>query len=199
MFPPLTNESCSPGLGGDHEWPVVRLPLKARKAPGNLPDELAVQPRLPSSGLTRESGQGRFCGFYLQARVLRILTLGHVLTDFRERGREGQRGRERWRNIDGLPPIHTPRRDWIGNPGKRPDQESNPQPFGAQDDAPTEPNPARATNYSLRCDPPPSFIFFTSRSSAVSHWTVFPFHFLYQRLPNDAGRRPASQEWLFQL
>ena len=43
----------------------------------------------------------------------------------------------RERNIDQLPPALTPIRDQTWNLGKCPDQESNPQLFDAQDDAPT--------------------------------------------------------------
>ena len=56
--------------------------------------------------------------------------------DFREE-RKGEREREpsMWeRNIDRPPPIHAPTRDQTHNLGMYPDQESNLQPFGVQDD-----------------------------------------------------------------
>ena len=68
-----------------------------------------------------------------------------ILFTFRERGREGQRGRETSkceRNTDWLsltcPP---PTRDLAHNPGTCPDRESNQQPFGSQADTQsTEPH-----------------------------------------------------------
>ena len=57
---------------------------------------------------------------------------------------EREEGRERERNIDvretviGLPPVHAPTRNQTHNLGMCPDWESNPQPFGVWDDAPTE-------------------------------------------------------------
>ena len=59
---------------------------------------------------------------------------------FRERGREGEGGRETLmcgRNINWLPLAHTLTGDWACNPGMCPDQESNRWPFALQDDAPT--------------------------------------------------------------
>ena len=40
-------------------------------------------------------------------------------------------------NIDWLPPIRTPTRDQTCNLGICPDWDSNPQPFGVKDEAPT--------------------------------------------------------------
>ena len=62
--------------------------------------------------------------------------------DFRERGRGGEREEERetsmWkRNIDQFPPIHILTGDWTLNLGMCPSLESNPQPFGVWDNAPT--------------------------------------------------------------
>ena len=56
-----------------------------------------------------------------------------MFTDFKERGRGGER--ERKRNTDRLPAICTPIRDGTGNLGMCPDWELNPQPFGEWDDA----------------------------------------------------------------
>ena len=55
-----------------------------------------------------------------------------MLIDFRERRRERARERETlmWeRNINGLPPVHTPTGDQTSNLGMCPDQELNPQCF----------------------------------------------------------------------
>ena len=62
-----------------------------------------------------------------------------MLTDFRERGREGV-GEETDRQtfIDRLPPTHTPTGDRTCNPGMRPDWESNLLPLAVWDDAPTK-------------------------------------------------------------
>ena len=54
---------------------------------------------------------------------------------FRERGKG--RSRERQTDIDQLLPICAPTRDQTCNLGMCPDQESNPQPLGAQDNTPT--------------------------------------------------------------
>ena len=59
-----------------------------------------------------------------------------MLTDFRERGREREKPQCE-RIINWLPPIHAPNKDGNQNPGKCPDQRSNPQHFGAWGDAPT--------------------------------------------------------------
>ena len=59
-----------------------------------------------------------------------------MIIDFfqeREKGREGERKRER--NIHLLPAIHTPTRDQTHNPGMCTDWGSNPKLFGAQDQA----------------------------------------------------------------
>ena len=72
-----------------------------------------------------------------------------MFIDFRETEWGGAREREpvMWeRNIDWLPPIRAPTRDWTWNLGMCPDQESNPQPFGVQDDTPTN----RATQPGLQ-------------------------------------------------
>ena len=55
--------------------------------------------------------------------------------DLREKGLE--RERERERNIDWLSLIFSPIGDWTYNLGMCSDQESNPQPVGVWDDAPT--------------------------------------------------------------
>ena len=76
-----------------------------------------------------------------------------TLTDSRERGREGERGRETSmaeRNMDWLPLIWTPTWDRTWNLGMCPDWELNPWPFGLRDDAPTNwATPARAGNFYL--------------------------------------------------
>ena len=58
--------------------------------------------------------------------------------NFRERGRERE-GEKRWceRNISQLPPVHTLTGDQTYSLGMCFDQESNLQPFGEQDNAPT--------------------------------------------------------------
>ena len=56
----------------------------------------------------------------------------HILKQERERGASVFE-----RNIDLLPPTHAPTGDQTHSPGVCPDQGSNPQPFGVQDDAPT--------------------------------------------------------------
>ena len=53
-----------------------------------------------------------------------------------EREERGERKRER--NINWLPPIYALTGDGTHNLAMFPDQESNPQPFGVWDDAPTE-------------------------------------------------------------
>ena len=61
---------------------------------------------------------------------------------FRERGRSGVGGerninvREKQRNIDQLPPIHSLTRDQTHNLGLCPDWELNLQPFGVWNNAP---------------------------------------------------------------
>ena len=61
-----------------------------------------------------------------------------MLTDFRERGREGERERTsmQYGSIKRFPFIHALTRDQAQNLGMCPDWESNPQPFGVWDDAP---------------------------------------------------------------
>ena len=57
-----------------------------------------------------------------------------MFTDFREKGREGERDidvRE-----DHLPVASRMRPNRTHNPGMRPDWEMNPQPFSVQDDDP---------------------------------------------------------------
>ena len=56
--------------------------------------------------------------------------------DFRERGRKVKE-REKERNLDQLPPQRTLTGDQTCNLGVCPDWESNPKPFGVQDDAPS--------------------------------------------------------------
>ena len=66
-----------------------------------------------------------------------------MFVDFRERGREGERERER--NIDETLretlicfPSYAPRNgDWNRNLGMCPDCGSNPEPFGLYDDTPS--------------------------------------------------------------
>ena len=75
-----------------------------------------------------------------------------MFTDFREKGREGERGRETLRgerNIDWLPFVHAPTREKTYNLGMCPDLESNPQPFSLWDDAPT--NWAIPPGANLKC------------------------------------------------
>ena len=60
-------------------------------------------------------------------------TRGHFFIAFREKGRET--GRERETPI-GFSLIYASNGDQICNLGKCPDQESNPQTFGLQDDTP---------------------------------------------------------------
>ena len=56
-----------------------------------------------------------------------------MLADLRERGREGERERER--DIDGLPLIHAPTRDQTCKLGMCPDRELNPRHFGLWNDS----------------------------------------------------------------
>ena len=79
----------------------------------------------------------KFCSFSHKSCFFKILTRGYVLISQREEGR----GRER--NTDHLSPVCTPTRDPTHNLDKGPDQGSNPQPFGAEDDAPTNEPTAR--------------------------------------------------------
>ena len=59
-----------------------------------------------------------------------------MFIDFRERERESET--LMWEtNIDWLPPILTPTEDQTRNRGMCPDYRSYPQPFGVQDNAPT--------------------------------------------------------------
>ena len=51
--------------------------------------------------------------------------------------RETERDRERQRNIHRLPPVRAPTRDEIHNLGMCPDRGSNPPPFGAWSNTPT--------------------------------------------------------------
>ena len=51
---------------------------------------------------------------------------------------ENQERRQREREIDQLPPVHSPIRDGTPNLAMCPDWELNPPPFGARDNAPTE-------------------------------------------------------------
>lgn len=59
----------------------------------------------------------------------------------REEGREGERGKREksmWeRNVNQLPPIHAPTREWTCNLDMCPDEGSNPQRFWNMDDTPT--------------------------------------------------------------
>ena len=79
-----------------------------------------------------------------------------MFVDFRER----EEGTEKhqyetetsmWeRNTDWLPPVSASAGDWTRNLGICLDQGSNPQPFGAQDDTPTNwaPWPGQPSNFS---------------------------------------------------
>ena len=58
-----------------------------------------------------------------------------MFTDFRERGGDGERQRER--NIDQMPLTGALMGDLACNPGMCPDWESNQQPFGLWDDTQT--------------------------------------------------------------
>ena len=65
-----------------------------------------------------------------------------MIIDCRERGRRKWRGekergekRERKRNMDWLPLVHTPTRDGTRNPSMCPDWVSNPHPFSVWNDA----------------------------------------------------------------
>ena len=60
-------------------------------------------------------------------------TRGHFFIAFREKGRETDRERE---TPIGFSLIYASNGDQICNLGKCPDQESNPQTFGLQDDTP---------------------------------------------------------------
>ena len=62
-----------------------------------------------------------------------MYTFFKTLIDFRE----GKRTREKERNIDWLPLVR-PDQYWTCNLGMCPDQASNLQPFGLQDDVPTK-------------------------------------------------------------
>ena len=66
---------------------------------------------------------------------LLILARGYVYWFYRGRQREKNID---VRNISGLPPIHTPTRDETHSLGMCPDQESNLQPSGVRDGAPTK-------------------------------------------------------------
>ena len=63
-----------------------------------------------------------------------IVTRGHAYWFWRE-GKGGRETLMRERNINGLPLTCAPSGDWTCNPGLCPDQESNWQPLGLQDDA----------------------------------------------------------------
>ena len=61
---------------------------------------------------------------------------------------ERGKGREKERNINRLPLARTPFKDQTRNPGMFPDQASNRQTFGLQDNAPTNwATPAMALQY----------------------------------------------------
>ena len=61
-----------------------------------------------------------------------------MFIDFRERRRERKRNTDVRDKLTGLPPICTPNWDRTHNLSMYPDQGSNLQPFGAQDDTPTK-------------------------------------------------------------
>ena len=59
--------------------------------------------------------------------------------------REKEKESSMWdRNINQLPPLHAPTGIQTHSLGMCPDRGSNPQPWGAQDNAPTEP-PSQGT------------------------------------------------------
>ena len=79
-----------------------------------------------------DSERGKKLRFFLSLP----LSLSFFLHCFLERERE--RETSMWkRNINCLPPIHTPTGDRTYDLSMCPDQGSNPQPFGPRDDAPT--------------------------------------------------------------
>ena len=61
----------------------------------------------------------------------------YVYIDFREKGKKEREGNVDVRNSDCLSPVHSPIGGQIHNLGMCPDQRSNPQHFGIQDDAPS--------------------------------------------------------------
>lgn len=71
--------------------------------------------------------------------IIFIITQGYSFIDLRERKEE--RNMDVKENtcvsIDHLPPIRVLNGDLTHNLGVSPDPESSPQPFGTQDDAPT--------------------------------------------------------------
>ena len=74
-----------------------------------------------------------FLSFFFSLKSsLRICLL--ILEGWKEGGR-GEKDRER--NMDSLLPVHALTRNWTHNLGMCPDQELNLQPFGVQDNAPT--------------------------------------------------------------
>ena len=78
-------------------------------------------------------------------RVWHFLNFFFSFLNWFQRERKGGRKTSMWnRNIDLLPLAHTLTEGWTHNPGMWPEQESNPQPFGSQDNAkPTEPHQPR--------------------------------------------------------
>ena len=92
--------------------------------------------------------------FIIPARFCFQSPLTDMFINFRERGREKEEEREREkhqceRNIDQLPPVCDPSGDCTHN-CMCPDWESNPQPFGIWDDAPTNWHLARTQQVILR-------------------------------------------------
>ena len=73
--------------------------------------------------------------YHIILHIIFLSSLEDMVIDFRERGREEERQRER--NIHPLPLICAPTWGWTCNPGMCPDWESNPQPSGLWEDAPT--------------------------------------------------------------
>ena len=67
-----------------------------------------------------------------------ILTQGYVFINSRERGRERESNTDVREKSPSVPPIHAPTRCRTCNSGTCPDQDSNFQPLGTQDNAPTE-------------------------------------------------------------
>ena len=60
-----------------------------------------------------------------------------VLILEREEGRQRERERQRERNINRLPPVRAPTGCQTHSLGRGPDKKSDPQPFGVQNNAPT--------------------------------------------------------------
>ena len=77
------------------------------------------------------------CWMTLLSYFFKNLHLRTCLLIFSAGGRGREREREKETNIDRPPLTHTPTKDRSPNLGMCPDQESNPQPLGLQDYAPS--------------------------------------------------------------